>query len=207
MTVEKLTKTHLKRELLNETINKLKHWVDTQLVWTDKVKVLIEPTGNDTVDDVSIQFNNPLENRPGCDTVFLALHYKDKDVGFEYVVDGKVVAKKEMEGDHLRLHHPNYGLFSEFCQDTWVKTVPKQHSDKGLFIAHHALLQLINVLEEIRDYCESGEGNYDHFDPRNTVFRYDLVLGAQESKKFNRILQYASVFKLRTILNILDGRY
>ena len=123
MTVKILTKDHLKRELLNVTINKLKQWVDSQLVWTDKVKVLIENTGNDTVDDVSIQFTKPLENRPGCDVVFLALHYKDEDVGYEYVVDGKVVARKEMQGNHFRFHHANYGLFTEDSCDTWVKTL------------------------------------------------------------------------------------
>lgn len=187
MTVENLTKDQLKRGLLNETINKLKQWVVFNLVFTDKVKVLIENTGNDTVDDVSIQFTKPLENRPGCDIVFLALHYKDKDVGYEYVVDGKVVVRKEMKGDHFRFHHGNYGLFTEDSCDTWVKTLSIEQSDEGLFIAHHALLQLVNVIEGIRDFCDSGANYYDHFDPKDAVFPYSLVLDREDFEKYKEL--------------------
>lgn len=165
MTVKNLTKDHLKRELLNVTINILKQWVDTKLVFTEKVEVLITNTGNDTVDDVSIKFAKPLELRPGCDTVFLALHYKDEDLS------------ERLKGDHFRFHHAHYGLFSEDSADTWVKTLSMEQSDEGLFIAHHALLQLVNVLEEIRDFCDSGSNYYDHFDPASSCFPFDLVVG------------------------------
>ena len=186
MTVKILTKDHLKRELLNITINKLKRWVDTKLVFTERVKVLIENTGNDTVDDVSIQFTKPLENRAGCDTVFLALHYKDEDVGYEYVVDGKVVARKQMKGDHLRYHFPNYGLFTESIADNWVSIgLIKLTEHTKCIVAHQALIHLVGVLEEIRDFCDSGSGNYDHFDPKDAVFPFSLLAGAEEFEKFN----------------------
>lgn len=183
MTVKILTKDHLKRELLNVTINKLKRWVDTKLVFTEKVEVLIENTGNDTVDDVSIKFNKPFDLRTGADTVHLTLHYKDEDVGYEYVVDGKVVVRKEMKGDHLRYHFPNYGLFTESIADNWVPIgLIKLTEHTKCIVAHQALIHLCGVLEELRNFCDSGSGNYNHFDPASSSFPFDLVAG---DDKFN----------------------
>jgi len=176
MTVKILTKDHLKRELLNLTINKMKRWVDTKLVFTEKVEVLVENTGNDTVDDVSIQFSKPLENRAGCDTVFLALHYKDEDLS------------ERLKGSHFRFHHGHYGLFSEDSSDTWVPIgLIKLTEFTKCIVAHQALIHLVGVLEEIRDFCDSGANYYDHFDPNDAVFPYSLLVGAEEFEKFKAL--------------------
>lgn len=152
----------LKSELLTTTINRIKRWVTFNLVFTDKVKVEIENTGNDTVDDVSILFNKTGK------LLFLTLHYKDEDT--------------TKSGDHFRFHHPNYGLFTEWIGDTWVETLSVEQTDQGLLIAHHALLQLVNVFQEIKEYCDKG--NYHHFDPSSSYFPFDLIAG---DDKFNEL--------------------
>jgi hypothetical protein len=158
----------LKSELLTTTIKIVKRWVTFNLVFTDKVKVKIENTGNDTVDDVSLVFSKPFELRPGADTVFLTLHYKDADT--------------TKSGDNFRFHYPNYGIFTEWMTDDWVKTLSCEESGKGLFVAHHALIQLVKVLENIKEFCDKG--NYHHFDPSSSSFPFDLIVG---DDKFNEL--------------------
>lgn len=162
MTYNRVNESDLKRSLLNKTIETLQRWVNTKLVFTDKVEVLIGSTGNDTVDEVSIQFNKPFEMRPGADTVFLALHYKDEDT--------------TLEGDHLRFHHANYGLFDEM--DTWVKCMPVLVSKEKL-LGEEALINLISLLEEIISYCDV-EG-WNNFIPNDSVFPYDLIFSEEKT--------------------------
>ena len=166
MTVKMLTKGHAKRELLNLTINKLRRWVDTKLVFTDKVKVLIEPTYNGDIDDISIQFVEPCGAKPGPNILFLCLHYKDADT--------------RLEGNHFRFNHPLYGLHDEFCQDTWAKSLPLTEEDTVL-VAHHAIMRLASVLEEIRNFCDAQTDGWQYFDPKDSTFCFITLLGAYQS--------------------------
>lgn len=173
MTYNKVSESSLKRKLLNKTIDTLKHWVDTKLVFTGRVEVLIENTGNDTVDDVSIKFNKPFEMRPGADTVFLALHYKDADT--------------KLDGSHFRFNHPLYGLHDEFCQDTWAASLDIEGNK--LLVAHHAIMRLASVLNEIKDFCEMNRNGWKYFDPKDGIFPYDLILSEEDYNSFKSLFE------------------
>tara|TARA_B100000282_G_C31708753_1_gene480029 strand:+ start:528 stop:1049 length:522 start_codon:yes stop_codon:yes gene_type:complete len=162
----------LKRDLLHSVIIMLTDWKKNCLVFSDQVDVLIEQSGNDTVDVISLKFKRPFELRPGCDTVFLALHYKDADTTYK--------------GDHFRFHHPNYGSLHDWTNDTWVPAPSISSEGSNCIVAHQALMHLITVLEDIRDYCDKG--HYEYFEPTSSSFPFFLIITDEvELMKYERL--------------------